>query len=125
MAGETCSICLNHLRDPIRLSCGHRFGAECLRKAIFADLQRGFHLRCPLCRNTSVFVTQENGPYTISLVDSKSQMWCVYEIESDTGLIKYRDMIRESPWKRVNGRLERKTFMTLESPLSVVASLPI
>ena len=72
-----------------------------------------------------MFVTQENGPYTISLVDSKSQMWCVYEIESDTGLIKYRDMIRESPWKRVNGRLERKTFMTLESPLSVVASLPI
>ena len=113
------------MRDSIYLSCGHRFDSECLRKAIFADLQHGFHLRCPLCRDTSVFVTPERSPHTISLVDKKNQMWSVYDIEPGTGLIKYRDIKRQSPWKRVNGRLRRESFMILKSPLCILAHLPI
>lgn len=50
-----CSICLDVLRDPLRLPCRHTFCTQCLRQ-LFAD-HRGD--RCPLCRSDVPVSVQE------------------------------------------------------------------
>uniref|UniRef100_A0A8D2HVP1 RING-type domain-containing protein n=1 Tax=Urocitellus parryii TaxID=9999 RepID=A0A8D2HVP1_UROPR len=42
-----CPICLDNLKDPITIDCGHNFCRSCIQQSQ-ADLQEGF--RCPVCR---------------------------------------------------------------------------
>ena len=46
MAELSCSICLNVLRQPVTLPCGHEFCLSCLRDAIEKT-----SCDCPLCRH--------------------------------------------------------------------------
>ncbi|KAM5175663.1 tripartite motif-containing protein 75-like [Callospermophilus lateralis] len=43
-----CPICLDNLKDPITIDCGHNFCRSCIQQSQ-ADLQDGF--RCPVCRH--------------------------------------------------------------------------
>ncbi|XP_061216369.1 E3 ubiquitin-protein ligase TRIM39 [Neopsephotus bourkii] len=46
----SCSVCLEYLRDPVLLECGHNFCRACITRW-WAELARDFP--CPVCRKTS------------------------------------------------------------------------
>lgn len=47
----SCSICLDFLKDPVTIPCGHTFCIDCLKA--FWDLARERkHFSCPQCRQT-------------------------------------------------------------------------
>ncbi|XP_045408605.1 putative tripartite motif-containing protein 75 [Lemur catta] len=46
-AEAKCPICLDYLRDPVTIECGHNFCRSCVQQS-WADLQDSFP--CPVCR---------------------------------------------------------------------------
>ncbi|KAL2781075.1 putative tripartite motif-containing protein 75 [Daubentonia madagascariensis] len=46
-AEAKCPICLDYLRDPVTIECGHNFCRSCIQQS-WADLQDSFP--CPVCR---------------------------------------------------------------------------
>ncbi|XP_050647778.1 tripartite motif-containing protein 75 [Macaca thibetana thibetana] len=47
-AEAKCSICLDYLRDPVTIECGHNFCRSCIQQS-WLDLQELFP--CPVCRH--------------------------------------------------------------------------
>ncbi|KAK2116451.1 Tripartite motif-containing protein 75 [Saguinus oedipus] len=47
-AESKCSICLDYLRDPVTIDCGHNFCRPCIQQS-WTDLQELFP--CPVCRH--------------------------------------------------------------------------
>ncbi|XP_053452039.1 tripartite motif-containing protein 75-like [Nycticebus coucang] len=47
-AEARCPICLDYLRDPVTIECGHNFCRSCIQQS-WADLQDSFP--CPVCRH--------------------------------------------------------------------------
>ncbi|XP_012512455.1 PREDICTED: putative tripartite motif-containing protein 75 [Propithecus coquereli] len=47
---EEPAICLDYLRDPVTIECGHNFCRACVQRS-WADLQD--HFPCPVCRHPS------------------------------------------------------------------------
>lgn len=47
-AEVNCPICLDYLRDPVTIECGHNFCRSCIQKS-WADLRDRFP--CPVCRH--------------------------------------------------------------------------
>ncbi|XP_060615323.1 E3 ubiquitin-protein ligase TRIM39 [Anolis sagrei] len=46
----SCSVCLEYLKDPVIIECGHNFCRDCITRW-WEDLNRDFP--CPVCRKTS------------------------------------------------------------------------
>lgn len=46
----SCSVCLEYLKDPVIIECGHNFCRVCITRW-WEDLNRDFP--CPVCRKTS------------------------------------------------------------------------
>uniref|UniRef100_A0A672PEG5 RING-type domain-containing protein n=1 Tax=Sinocyclocheilus grahami TaxID=75366 RepID=A0A672PEG5_SINGR len=47
----SCSICLELLRDPVTIPCGHSYCMSCINECWNTNDQKGKY-RCPQCRHT-------------------------------------------------------------------------
>ena len=66
---EDCGICLDSLRDPVHLPCGHWYCKECIEKLRQSkDVQDS----CPVCR-------EPLPPGPAQLLDEACQIWCRVE----------------------------------------------
>ncbi|KAM4605195.1 tripartite motif-containing protein 16-like [Polymixia lowei] len=48
-----CSICLDILRDPVTIPCGHSYCGDCIKNCWDEEDQKGIH-SCPQCRQTFI-----------------------------------------------------------------------
>ncbi|KAM4605204.1 E3 ubiquitin/ISG15 ligase TRIM25-like [Polymixia lowei] len=48
-----CSICLDILRDPVTIPCGHSYCRDCIKNCWDEEDQKGIH-SCPQCRQTFI-----------------------------------------------------------------------
>uniref|UniRef100_A0A8C0D463 E3 ubiquitin-protein ligase TRIM39 n=1 Tax=Balaenoptera musculus TaxID=9771 RepID=A0A8C0D463_BALMU len=62
----SCSVCLEYLKEPVIIECGHNFCKACITRW-WEDLERDFP--CPVCRKTSRY-TAVSG-----LIDSWAAWW--------------------------------------------------
>lgn len=46
----SCTICLEGLKAPVSLPCGHIFCKECVARTVQSRIQTSSHQKCPLCR---------------------------------------------------------------------------
>ncbi|CDQ70835.1 unnamed protein product [Oncorhynchus mykiss] len=51
MDSISCSICLDLLKDPVTIPCGHSYCKGCIKEYWSLDDQKGIH-SCPQCRQT-------------------------------------------------------------------------
>ncbi|XP_009991247.1 PREDICTED: E3 ubiquitin/ISG15 ligase TRIM25-like, partial [Tauraco erythrolophus] len=58
----SCPICLCLYRNPVWLSCGHRFCKQCIQKALNAQQQSKTPPSCPMCESQlgSILELQKN-----------------------------------------------------------------
>jgi hypothetical protein len=78
---ETCSICLEPLKDNIfKLSCNHIIHLKCYKKLMNRDC---FFISCPLCRDMN-----SNKPDLSQLSDS-DKMWFFCKKQRCRGINKY------------------------------------
>ncbi|KAL0198909.1 hypothetical protein M9458_007449, partial [Cirrhinus mrigala] len=47
----TCPVCLDLLRDPVTIPCGHNYCKKCISDCWDQDDQKGIY-RCPLCKQS-------------------------------------------------------------------------
>uniref|UniRef100_A0A673NAN7 RING-type domain-containing protein n=1 Tax=Sinocyclocheilus rhinocerous TaxID=307959 RepID=A0A673NAN7_9TELE len=51
----SCSVCLDLLKDPVTIPCGHSYCMICITNYWNQDDQKGIY-RCPLCKQ--IFTTR-------------------------------------------------------------------
>ncbi|XP_060045384.1 E3 ubiquitin-protein ligase TRIM39 isoform X4 [Erinaceus europaeus] len=70
----SCSVCLEYLKDPVIIECGHNFCKACITRW-WEDLERDFP--CPVCRKTSRYRSLRPNRQLGSMVEIAKQLQTV------------------------------------------------
>lgn len=70
----SCSVCLEYLKEPVIIECGHNFCKACITRW-WEDLERDFP--CPVCRKTSRYRSLRPNRQLGSMVEIAKQLQTV------------------------------------------------
>lgn len=70
----SCSVCLEYLKEPVIIECGHNFCKACITRW-WEDLERDFP--CPVCRKTSRYRSLRPNRQLGSMVEIAKQLQAV------------------------------------------------
>lgn len=92
---DTCAICLDSIKNPMKLNCPHVFCKECISNSVI------YSPRCPCCRNMLTLDEIEIAVKTIC--DKKAYL--MYKLRLEMGFFPYKWSCPSVTWTRAMKRL--------------------
>ena len=96
---DTCAICLDSIKNPMKLNCPHVFCKECISNSVIYSPNK--IKCCPCCRNTLSLDKIETAVKTIC--DKKAYL--TYKLRLEMGFFPYKWSCPSSTWTRQMKRL--------------------
>ena len=97
---DTCSICLDTIKNPMKLNCPHVFCKDCISKSIIWSPNKS----CPCCREDLSMIHYETAIKTIC-GDKAAHM---YKLQVELKYFPYKWSLPSNTWTRDMKRLVMK-----------------